>query len=90
MVAQTQQFALGGLARCGAQEELKDPLPHFLHRHRTVQDFAAVDVHVFFQTLEHQAVGRQLDAGCGFGVNKLLVLIFVLISQFVEVKDLPR
>ncbi len=62
MIAQAELFALGRLARRRAQEQIEDPLAHFLHRRGPVEYLAAVDVHVLFQGLEHGAVGREFDA----------------------------
>src|ERR1700682_219975 len=57
----TVQFALALLSRCGIEDHLEKSLADRLDRRTTVDDFAAVDVDVFFLALPQRGVGGELQ-----------------------------
>src|SRR5690606_9345167 len=64
VVAVVVQLALGRLARSDLDNDVEDFLPRLGNAQFTIDDAAAVDVHVFFQASVHLRIGGQLDAGC--------------------------
>src|SRR5438067_501612 len=54
-------FALAGLARGGGEHQLEDLAPRLRDRERSIQDLAAIDVHVVLHPLVHRGVGGDLD-----------------------------
>lgn len=69
MVAEPEQLALAAFARRDAQHLREDAFTHLRHRRRAVEDFAAVQVHVFGQPVVHRRVGRQFDRRDGLGTE---------------------
>lgn len=63
MITQTKGFTLGGLTRTRVENQLKDFLAHFLQACSAIENFAAIDIHVFDQLVIHRCVGRELDGG---------------------------
>src|SRR3990170_5804426 len=62
IVSEAQQLALGAFAGSRPEHLFENALSHFLQGAGSVQNLAAVDVHVFLETAVHRGVGRQLDA----------------------------
>src|SRR5882672_11722602 len=67
--AEIKTLALGRLARCGLQHQLKDALAALLHGLLAVEDGAAIDVHVVFHPGVHRRVGRKLDRRRGLAAE---------------------
>ena len=53
MAPEVQAFAAGLFARRGIQEQLENTLPHFIQITGPVNNFTAVDVHVFRHAIVH-------------------------------------
>src|SRR5271154_6423762 len=67
--AKVKTLALGGLAGGGLEHQVENPLAALLHRFLTVEDGAAIDVHVVFHALVHRRVGRKLDRWRGLAAE---------------------
>src|SRR6202035_4428980 len=61
--AKVKTLALGRLAGGGLEHQVENPLAALLHGLLSVEDGAAIDVHVVFHALVHRRVGRKLDRG---------------------------
>src|SRR5258705_13875720 len=68
--AEIKTLALGRLARGGLQHQLENALAALLYALLTVEDGAAIDVHVVFHPLVHRRVGRKLYRGRRFATEE--------------------
>src|SRR5215467_5914705 len=65
LVAEAEAFAGGTGTGCHVEHRVVDAPAHLVDRGRTVENVAAVDVHVVAQASVHLTVGGKFQARCG-------------------------
>src|SRR4030088_1226969 len=59
--AEAVHFTLGPLAGSGLDDEPENPFACLLHRRGAIQNFTAVDIHVFAHAAIHRRIGGQFQ-----------------------------